>query len=92
MKKSERLMGAVFLLCGLAAVGFVLALTLYLVVSGLPAIREIGLTEFLLGRTWDSTGEPEPRFCSSAGRWGSSRRSFSPRLRRRGWPLWSVRR
>ena len=55
-------MGAVFLLCGLAAVGFVLALTLYLVVSGLPAIREIGLTEFLLGRTWDSTGEPEPRF------------------------------
>ena len=62
MKKSERLMGAVFLLCGLAAVGFVLALTLYLVVSGLPAIREIGLTEFLLGRTWDSTGEPEPRF------------------------------
>lgn len=55
-------MGAVFLLCGLAAVGFVLALTLYLVASGLPAIREIGLREFLFGRVWDSTGEPEPRF------------------------------
>ena len=55
-------MGAVFLMCGLAAVGFVLALTLYLALSGLPAIGKIGLGEFLLGRVWDSTGEPEPRF------------------------------
>ena len=43
-------MGAVFLMCGLAAVGFVLALTLYLALSGLPAIGKIGLGEFLLGR------------------------------------------
>lgn len=44
-----------FLLCGIVAVAFVLFISLYLIVSGLPAIREIGLIPFLTGKTWDPT-------------------------------------
>ena len=51
-KAVERCMQAVFFLCGLVAVGFVLLITVYLVLSGLPAIRQIGLFDFLLGNTW----------------------------------------
>lgn len=53
-------MHGVFLALGLATVGSVLLITVYLVVSGIPGIREIGLGNFLLGRTWASTAaEPE---------------------------------
>lgn len=45
----------VFLLCGTLAVGFVLLISIYLILSGLPAIRQIGLTDFLFGRVWDPT-------------------------------------
>ena len=45
-------MQILFTLCGLTAVGFVLLITVYLVISGIPAIRKIGLSRFLLGRTW----------------------------------------
>ena len=51
-KAVEHCMQAVFFLCGLVAVGFVLLITVYLVLSGLPAIRQIGLFDFLLGSTW----------------------------------------
>lgn len=44
-----------FLLCGVVAVAFVLFISLYLIVAGLPAIREIGLADFLFGRTWAPT-------------------------------------
>lgn len=44
-----------FLLCGAAAVAFVLFISVYLIVSGLPAIREIGLADFLFGEIWDPT-------------------------------------
>jgi phosphate transport system permease protein len=54
----ERLIHGLFLLLGLVTVGFVGLITVYLVVSGLPAIRAIGLKEFLLGRTWRSTAQP----------------------------------
>ena len=54
-------MSLLFFLCGLAAVGFVLLISVYLVLSGIPAIREIGLLEFLFGRTWASTAV-EPQF------------------------------
>lgn len=57
----EAIMHLLFLFCGLLAIGFVLLMTVYLVTAGLPAIREIGLTEFLFGRTWASTAA-EPRF------------------------------
>ena len=51
----EQLMHALFLLCGAVAVAFVLFISVYLVISGLPAIREIGLIDFLFGRVWDPT-------------------------------------
>ncbi len=51
-------MRLLFTLCGLLAVGFVLLITVYLVISGIPAIREIGLGKFLLGRTW-AAGQDE---------------------------------
>ena len=47
-----------FFACGLIAVAFVLLISVYLIVSGLPAIGEIGLGNFLLGRRWyASTGD-----------------------------------
>lgn len=58
----EKGMSALFLLCGTLAVGFVLFLSVYLIVSGLPAIREIGLADFLFGRVWASTSKTDPRF------------------------------
>jgi len=54
-KAIEGLIHLIFLLCGIVAVGFVLCISVYLVISGLPAIREIGLVKFLLGRVWDPT-------------------------------------
>ena len=43
-----------FLLMGLVTVGCVLLISVYLVVSGIPAIREIGLVKFLFGPVWNS--------------------------------------
>lgn len=57
----ENLMHGIFLVLGLITVGFVLLITVYLVVSGLPAIVEIGPIEFLFGREWASTNA-EPKF------------------------------
>ncbi len=45
-------MQLIFTLCGLMAVGFVLLISVYLIISGLPAIREIGFGRFLFGKTW----------------------------------------
>lgn len=59
MKNRARLFEAfvhgIFLILGLVTVGCVLLITVYLVISGIPAIREIGLVPFLFGRTWAST-------------------------------------
>ena len=57
----EKTMHILFAACGLVAVAFVLIITGYLIISGLPAIKEIGLKEFLLGRVWASTAT-DPRF------------------------------
>ena len=43
-----------FLICGLIAVAFVLLISIYLVVAGIPAIREVGLISFLFGDTWNA--------------------------------------
>lgn len=51
----EQVIHLIFLLCGIVAVGFVLCISVYLVISGLPAIREIGLTKFLFGKVWAPT-------------------------------------
>ena len=57
----EILVHGLFLLLGLITVGCVLLITVYLVVSGIPAIREIGLVNFLFGRRWASTAA-EPAY------------------------------
>ena len=54
-KAVETLMNGVFFVCGMTAVVCVALITLYLIVSGLPAIRTIGLTKFLFGTVWKST-------------------------------------
>ena len=54
-KAMEQAIHLIFLLCGIVAVGFVLCISVYLVISGLPAIREIGLTKFLVGKVWAPT-------------------------------------
>ena len=51
----ENGMNLLFLLCGIVAVGFVLCISVYLIVSGIPAIREIGLFDFLFGQVWKPT-------------------------------------
>ena len=57
----EDVIHGIFLVLGLITVGCVLLITIYLIISGIPAIREIGLIEFLFGKTWNSTA-PEPAF------------------------------
>lgn len=52
---SEKLMHLIFIICGLMAVLFVLLITVFLVISGIPAIKEIGIFDFLFGTTWAST-------------------------------------
>lgn len=57
----ENIIHGVFLVMGLITVGCVLLITVYLVISGIPAIREISLWEFLLGKVWASTAA-EPKY------------------------------
>ncbi len=58
----ENSVKALFSLCGLISVGFVLCISVYLVVSGIPAIQKIGLVDFLLGETWAPTNSTEPAY------------------------------
>lgn len=51
----EDLIHGIFLILGLITVGCVLLITIYLIISGIPAIRQIGLVDFLFGKTWAST-------------------------------------
>ncbi len=51
----EDVVHGVFLLLGLITVGCVLLITVYLILSGIPAIRKIGIFRFLFGKTWAST-------------------------------------
>ena len=64
MKKNkiiERAIHGIFLILGLLTVGCVLLITIYLVISGIPAITEIGLFDFLFGTKWASTAT-EPSY------------------------------
>lgn len=64
MKKKrliENIIHGVFLVLGLVTIGFVLLITVYLVLSGIPAIREIGIFQFLFGKEWASTAA-EPSY------------------------------
>ena len=64
MKKKqtmEDVVHGVFLLLGLVTVGCVLLITVYLILSGLPAITKIGLGKFLFGTEWASTAA-DPKY------------------------------
>lgn len=56
-KTAETIIQGIFLLLGLITVGCVLLITVYLVISGIPAIRKVGLANFLFGTKWASTAE-----------------------------------
>ena len=56
----EKIIQGIFLVLGLMTIGCVLLITVYLVVSGIPAILEIGLIDFLFGKEWASTSS-EPK-------------------------------
>ena len=58
---AERLIHGLFLILGLVTVGCVLLISIYLIISGLPAILEIGLIDFLFGAEWNPSAE-EPKF------------------------------
>ncbi|MCM1083576.1 MAG: phosphate ABC transporter permease subunit PstC [Clostridium sp.] len=59
MKNQKRIMEhvihGIFLMLGLITVGCVLLITVYLIISGIPAIRKIGALKFLTGKSWAST-------------------------------------
>ncbi|MGN8898032.1 phosphate ABC transporter permease subunit PstC [Flavonifractor sp. HCP28S3_F3] len=61
LRPLEVFMNLLFFLCGLIAIVFVLFISVYLIISGLPAIKEIGLVDFLFGKEWASTAA-EPKF------------------------------
>ena len=61
-KGIERTMHLLFLACGVIAIAFVAVISVYLIAAGLPAIREVGLKEFLLGTEWASTHQTDPKF------------------------------
>lgn len=81
----ERGMQILFLLCGILAVAFVLFISIYLIIAGLPAIREIGLKEFLFGTRWAPTYKADrpmascrsssPQSTALPARWSSACRS-----------------
>ena len=60
-KTYESIIHGIFLILGLITVACVLLITVYLILSGLPAIKEIGLIDFLFGKEWASSAA-EPKF------------------------------
>ena len=57
----EHIVHGIFLILGLITVACVLVITIYLIVSGIPAIKEIGFIDFLFGEKWASTAA-EPTY------------------------------
>ena len=58
---TEIVIHGIYLCLGLVTVASVALITVYLVVSGIPAITKIGLGDFLFGTEWASTAK-EPQF------------------------------
>lgn len=57
-KWMENIVHGIFLVLGLITIACVAVISVYLIISGIPAIREIGLVNFLFGTTWDSAANP----------------------------------
>ena len=63
----EAVMNFLFFLCGMLAVGCVLLISVYMIASGVPAIRKIGLFRFLFGTESASCPSSSP---ACTARWG----------------------
>lgn len=57
-KTVENIFHTVFLIFGLFSIAFVLFISIFLVISGIPAITKIGLFRFIFGTKWASTANP----------------------------------
>lgn len=58
-KGIENIFHTMFLIFGLFSIAFVLFISIFLVISGVPAITKIGLFKFIFGTKWASTaGNP----------------------------------
>ncbi len=51
----EKVAMIIFTSCALVSILAVISITLYMIISGTPAIYKVGLTEILFGRIWDPT-------------------------------------
>ncbi len=51
----ERIASIVFFVCGISAVAAVVAITLYMFISGTPALFQVGILEMLFGTKWAPT-------------------------------------
>ncbi len=60
-KAIEIIMNGVFFTCGIVSVAAVGLITVYMIFSGIPAMAEIGVIEFLTGQVWKPTAS-EPSF------------------------------
>ncbi|MBQ8526833.1 MAG: phosphate ABC transporter permease subunit PstC [Lachnospiraceae bacterium] len=61
VKTTELIVHGIFLILGLITVAAVLLISVYLIISGIPAIKEIGFFEFMFGKEWMPT-VLEPKF------------------------------
>lgn len=64
MKKKhlfENVVRLIFTLCGFLSVAFVIIITAFLTVSGLPAIKKIGFFRFISGKVW-SPNSSDPKY------------------------------
>ncbi|MDF2567016.1 MAG: pstC [Oscillospiraceae bacterium] len=57
----ERVMMMIFVACGLTAVLAVVAITAYMLISGVPAVGKVGLFHFLFDTSWHPTAK-NPQF------------------------------
>jgi len=57
----EKVMNGLFFICGMVTIIAVFTISVYMIVSGIPAIKEIGIKDFLFGQVWKSTAA-EPQF------------------------------
>lgn len=57
----ERIMAAIFFVCGITAIAAVFAITVYMIISGVPAVTQIGLTDMLFSTEWAPTAA-DPKF------------------------------
>ncbi|MFB0919625.1 MAG: phosphate ABC transporter permease subunit PstC [Oscillospiraceae bacterium] len=58
---TEKIMNVIFIVCGMISIVAVVGISAYMIISGLPAIKVIGLKAFLFGQVWKSTAS-EPLF------------------------------